>query len=326
MTFGEKTDIDKLNNVIIKSDDRIKSIYIDELEYSTYAIYYSSGERVSVEIPSPVNTSGRYEYYKTVEGEKKLLTQTRSYKEEEGWVAVCVSDELNINDPYEILKTIKRSTLRANCLSEYLQQQNGGIDNEAFKVGKQYYLYIIDNTEYLDFEETVKNPRFGWMYKYSATENTYRLYSRRREQFRKEIIAKNILCGVTPYMNRDKDGYNYQINEKDTTYKNVEKVFPTSDIIFDFQDENSNGHTQATYELKDGESIVFSRPSLIEVAQYGSYVRYYYKGSTVNPNTEHTLKAGELLTLYYKANEGDALYTTIRLAEGKIIKPTFKLE
>ena len=85
------------------------------------------------------------------------------------------------------------------------------------------------------------------MYKYSSSSGKYVLYSYRREQFRNEIIAKNILCGITPYIHQDDFKFNYQINESDVTYENVISVLPSVDMVFDFLDAD-NG-TKATYEL-----------------------------------------------------------------------------
>jgi len=138
------------------------------------------------------------------------------------------------------------------------------IDLEAFKENKQFYQYIIDNTKTYTDSANIEheNEAYGWTYYYNTQTNRYELYSTKRVEFRKEIIAKSVLAGVSPFIVRDSSKFNYQVNEKDKEYQKVVAVKPVVDMAFKFTDEQS-GKT-ATYKLQDGESILFYRPSLIE--------------------------------------------------------------
>ena len=222
----------------------------------------------------------------------------------------------------------------ARCLSEYIRFGDTEsviipeIDIEAFKESNQYYTLIIDRTQYIAGAvngQMVENPCYGWTYVYNPQTSKYELYSFRSEQFRTEIAAKSVLAGVSQYIVRDSNKFNYQLGETDTTYSNVVAVQPSVDIEFKFKDDASGGK-QATYKLKEGESILFSRPSLIEETQYGSYVRYYYKGTAIPSKADYELKGSDKLVLYYKLNDTDSFYTTAVFKSGTIICPSFSLE
>ena len=86
MEFGENVSYDYIESTILGADTRIKNVILSELDFGTYAIYYSSGSSKTI-----TNADGNTI---TVAEKSRYLAP--------GWRTVLISDELvGICDPFD---------------------------------------------------------------------------------------------------------------------------------------------------------------------------------------------------------------------------------
>lgn len=124
------------------------------------------------------------------------------------------------------------------------------------------------------------------IYKYSAQSKALFEYSTLIDDFRKQILAKSILAGVTPLYNQETT-FDYTIDQQfEYTSKDVQRV--STDLAIAPFGLNSSGtskeellnktvdksNNSATYTLKDNESIQFLAPSFITDINYSNYVKF----------------------------------------------------
>lgn len=66
LQFGEEIDYNDLYDVILQSDSRIKNIILDDIEYTTYAVYYQNNKvkeiAISDNVPEPTNANEKSMY------------------------------------------------------------------------------------------------------------------------------------------------------------------------------------------------------------------------------------------------------------------------
>lgn len=269
VNFGEEIDYDTLFSNILTSSPLIKNISLNQIQYYTYALYYSEDEYTGLK---------------------------------DGWKQVCVSDEYDY-----INVSITSEDIDNNRYSGILP----GTSVDVTTKGKN--VYFLDPTT-----------NFVFM---TDQDNNLVLYSTKRNDFRYEILAKNILAGITPLFVVDKNDFSYALNESNALYPAVEAMDIETQMVFDF-----NGST-ATYYPKENEVIQFVRPQLTTSVNYGTFIKYDYVGATVEQNQNHKLVNGESLVIYYKTEDSeDAPYTKVCYGDADdvrhlypIISPTFNL-
>lgn len=142
------------------------------------------------------------------------------------------------------------------------------------------------------------------------------------DKFRAEILAKNILAGITPFLIDVGGGYPYsfdQYTELDTyaDYVRTNMFIPIT---------LTATHPKYSITLQKNEIIEFSSPNLLDLREYGAFIYYEYIGSKVTKNTSHTLQSGEKICFFYKEADDDQLYRFDLYSKGAIIKPSFDLE
>lgn len=139
-------------------------------------------------------------------------------------------------------------------------------------------LYFICKSEDLTSTE---------IYKYSSRTRTFVPYAVDGEldTFRKQIIAKSILAGVTPLFNQE-SVFTYTIDQQvDTQQKDVDRI--TTDLVispFGFDnleakqlpEEAKDRVTSAQYQLKDNETLQFYAPSFVSKRNFSNYVAYQF--------------------------------------------------
>ena len=121
------------------------------------------------------------------------------------------------------------------------------------------------------------------IYKYNLNTKQFELYSQLVNDFRKQIIAKSVLAGVTPLYNQDVV-FNYTIDQQVVSQPDHVDRVSTDLVISPFGFENVENktpkklgtETSATYKLKDNESLQFLAPSFITKRNYSNYVAYQF--------------------------------------------------
>ena len=162
-----------------------------------------------------------------------------------------------------------------------------------------YVIYVdkVYNEAKADFEFAVKNTDIpeqlyyicksattgNDIYKYNLNTKQFELYSQLVNDFRKQIIAKSVLAGVTPLYNQDVV-FNYTIDQQVVSQPDHVDRVSTDLVISPFGFENVENktpkklgtETSATYKLKDNESLQFLAPSFITKRNYSNYVAYQF--------------------------------------------------
>ena len=169
------------------------------------------------------------------------------------------------------------------------------------------YIIVDTNIEALETKlQTLDDPtRFLFInkadnykvYKYNGTKDisedgkkvTLKLdeYSDKIQEFRTDILAKNILAGVTPLYNQ-KTTFQYTIDQQELLEDNdVDRITTDLDLSpFGYDDiippddpkpkPVEEGNNIATYKLKENEVLQFLGPSFITDENYSSYVMFEF--------------------------------------------------
>ena len=145
---------------------------------------------------------------------------------------------------------------------------------------------------------------------------------RKAEEFRTEIVAKNILAGITPYLVDAGGGYPYSLNSKYTLYQEADHVKTNVVIPLNFTADNPT----IEIELSDNEVIQISKPNLLELRTYGAYIYYEYIGKSIDAGDDYQLKSDESICFFYKEADKDSKYRFDLYGQGTIISPSMRLE
>ena len=105
------------------------------------------------------------------------------------------------------------------------------------------------------------------------------------DEFRKEIVAKNILAGITPFIVDVGGGYPYAFNNRKQLDDYADHVKTNMFIPMVFTSDKG----EYSITLRENEVIQFSSPNLLELRTYGPYIYYEYIGSRVDANTNYVL-------------------------------------
>lgn len=341
--FGEKIEYDTVYRIILNSDKRIKAVMLENIEYSTYAIYCEDTlngtvwKEVCVSDQHPGYLSGylnsddesMYEnYYTTITGSSNTSSIDNAvfismlptpgtydfYSETSGgdtqWYL-----ESSIIGPAPIPVSLEDYGIVPSSGADQLSVTVDGIYLNKFTSNM-----LIHGAYYMDLNS--EN-----VYVYDVASGAFNLYSDKRSQFRTEIFAKSILAGITPYLVEDGPLYQYQLVQQlaqpSTALSNIDHVTTNANIRFQFDVES----TQSTVELNENETVQFSRPSLFEETTYSTYVKYVMirnAGSQpISANTDYILGSGEQIIFLYKENDSDVQYKRDIYGPGTIICPSF---
>lgn len=142
------------------------------------------------------------------------------------------------------------------------------------------------------------------------------------KQFRKEIVAKNILAGITPYIVDVGGGYPYSFTNKAIVDTSADHVKTNLSIKMKF-DQNKSVQTVT---LKENEVLQFTKPNLLDLRTYGAYIYYEYVGKAVEAGKDYTLGSDECIAFFYKEADKDSKYRFDLYGPGTIIHPEFPLQ
>lgn len=237
--FGEEPSYDLIYNEIASCDERIKVVIMDDFVYTTYAVYLDSEA-------SPSSPEFKYIPISDYSSSESIIVRSKS----------DVDNSDGAPNP-DYIGEIRKS-LKAAAVS--LRKEKGLPDDELKN------LLFIDSTNGIAYKVNIK----------STDDIDLVVYSNKLNKIRTEIIARNILAGVTPLYDQN-DSFNISMNMNvkpelsgpTETVTTEIKIAPFG-LTTDF-DPNTRG---ADYTLKDNESIRLYAPSFITDATYSNYVKF----------------------------------------------------
>lgn len=151
-----------------------------------------------------------------------------------------------------------------------------------------------------------------------------------------DVVAKNVIGGVTPLYDKNKN-YSMNIGQASlNVYDNIKSITTDTELkYFDLASQSVSELNEKTLELLDNESLIFYAPNLIEKAEYSVGIKYvYYTTSEYNgqdsayipANTDYVLSVGQHLFLFWKEEDSaDAPYMYAKYDYGTILHSTTKL-
>ena len=234
-------------------------------------------------------------------------------------------EEINYDDLLECIKNadsrIKTAILDRLTYDTYavFYLDNGQINWFEVPVSDEAYNEFLKNPDTLfknAYEDGYSDYKDMWRQEWKR--NQVQSYC---EKFRTEIVAKNILAGVTPFIVDVGGGYPYTFNNKSEVDTSASHIKSNVYIKMKFDSE----HTSQSVTLTENEVIQFSRPNLLDIRSYGAYIYYEYIGKAVDADTDYTLGSDESIVFFYKEADKDNKYRCDIYGPGTIIHPTFQL-
>lgn len=313
INFGDEVTLDLVYDTVINADERIKAAIIDNLVFTTYAVYFDGSDYKEVEISSedidPVDISITYNL-PTFEIQHPSYN-TGTYILFNGHRYRCVEhvdkDEIWVESKWqldEINLTSNESTFTnkigignyEQCVFVYEESQwklNGEV------VSLEEYGIVVDG--YIDEGDILKA---GVSIK---------------TQLRDEIYAKSVLAGTTQFFVKS-EPFNYNLNQ--TFIKQIDDIEKVSSNVTITFSQNS-----PEYKLKDNENLQFYAPNLIDGIEYSNYVKYeYYIKDGITADSDYQLKPNEFIIFYWKEEDSrTAMYQYAVYGEGNIFKSSFNI-
>ena len=229
----------------------------------------------------------------------------------------------SVPDYNEIYDTILAADNRIKAL--ILEE----LDYETFAI------YTIDNKEAIEIriDDGSERPVEDTSGKYVVDGNDYQPHKMWKE-FRNEIYAKSVLCGVTQ-LYPDKNKFVYSINQEAVdVLENVHRIDTgvTIGMAGSVPDEgNGSPYYSSSVTIADNESILLSMPSLIKDKDYASYVKYlvHTSESDILADTEYELSGDDFIIFFWKNSDTDTFYTYQKYtseSDAKYLCPTFNMK
>ena len=311
--FAEAITLERINDLIVNSDERIKSAIIDNIEYTTYAVYWDGNEFVEVDISSddvnPITVKIEYavaEYnplsgyalddFCTYNGQRYKCTTAINAPAGRWNVNKWTADDLIISQDYQTFV----GKVGFNNYNSFIFTYDG--------TDWELNSSVVDISEY-GFEIT-GTPQLG---------DKFISHVSVANQIKGEVMTKSILAGVTPFYKND-ELFDYSFNHMYTNvYNEVERISSNVTITLN--------QTNPSYTLKENEYIQFYAPNFINGTSYSNFVKFEYNINTdVSANSDYQLKSGEYIIFYWKTDDNVIdVYNYYVYGQGNVIKPTFAL-
>lgn len=247
--FGEEPNYDLIYNEIATSDERIKVVIMDDFVYTTYAVYMDKP------------TSSSEPEFKFIPVSDYSTCESIIVRDKSAIPPVIV----NTGSEEGIKKHIKKKLVEA----VNLLKGNGNSGKASIEEIKNWLL--VDSTYGIAYKVDKSIKEIG-----ELTDGDLVIYSDKLLEIRKEIIARNILAGVTPLFDPD-DSFNLSLNMKIDNNMSQNTNFISTGLTispFGIGALYNPSVRSATYKLKDNESIRFYAPSFITDRTYSNYVRF----------------------------------------------------
>lgn len=187
-------------------------------------------------------------------------------------------------------------------------------------------IYADDDTTYEDFSgETV-----------TMKEGINEILVSSNKGLSKEIVAKNVLAGVTPMYDEDTK-FSFDISHKNTEIvKEIERADTYAEVVFnDIHSTSQVGSYTEEEPILDNEALILYTPSLIEESSYSASVKYIYyttdeyTGEYIEylpANRDMILERGQYIFVFWKNEDSkDAPYLYAKYGPGTILHSTTRL-
>lgn len=252
--FGEEPSYDIIYNSIVSCDERIKVLILDDFKYTTFATYlgYSKDDE-----------SGDLEF---------KYIPISDY-------ATC--SRLIVRDGTNCSCGQSKDTTTVAAIKNNLQEaadkilgNNSDTKNKVTPTENQ-----IESYRFID---SVNGIMYKWPKKKAssaagADPTLLELYSARLLDIRTEVIARNVLAGVTPLFDVPTTPFktSLNMNQIDGLTASVSNIATSLEIApFGFDAAYDEQKRSATYKLRANESLRFLAPSFISDKTYANYVKY----------------------------------------------------
>lgn len=301
--FGDKIQDDYLYKIISEADNRIKNVILDNINYTTYAVYYDK----------PIDAPGVF-YEIPVSGD--------------------IADSCTVESIYNISADV----IKVNATTFINKLYSTGVLTSYAPIS---FKYDGTNSVWKIGSTSVTLSQYGiTISNYSPVNNDeFSVRISRQTQFRNEIRAKSMLAGVTPLLIHEEQ-FDFQMNQSYTSnppattdvppvtvspvIDNIVSIYPKTTITVSSSAGNLN---EGTYQLRANESIQLYAPNLLSQETFNNYVKFECNfTNTIQPDTYYKLQANEYIVFYWKASSSDQIYSYAMYGEGQIIKSSFALD
>lgn len=359
LSFGESVSLDDLLTIIKKSDERIKNVLLDNITYSTYAVYYDDVEKSykEIEISStdeePVSINVIQEQ---VDPENILNVEALKYTKVPFGTPYYASNKLNdysfvgnttsdilVDNIYDTYATIKIDDITYFVKQKDIHAGYYFIDyilsNDIIDYSTYTFIYNGTNWTLNDNIVTLEDYGIKIISETGTPQENDKIEVRIsiKTQLQNEIYAKSVLAGTTQLFVND-ENFDYKINQLSIkTYTNpyitdpptLSSVTQTGILIDNVV--SLKGATQVVLEknkkkvIESNETVQLIAPNLLDLTSYSNYVRFEYLGQIVQKDSSYQLSDNEWLILYWKASDDDVIFNYAVYGAGNFICPTFTL-
>lgn len=289
--FGEEIDYDDVYNTILNADSRISAIHLQDINYTTYAVYRGGDLRKEISddyIEVPVNS----------------IASSPWQKEDTDNASVCVGD---YNESTGVF-TPKVGTIPNRGLDSVIVN----LDNESGSPFKKYVCFDI-----FSFGQTPET--YLCIDKYNGIsegqffgQDIIVRYPFATD-FATDIYAKSILNGNTPLIKKDTT-FARSINQK---YENFSGA---SDVYYLTTDAEMTLNQNGAYRVRQNENIQIFSPSYTTKRTFiFGYKLQYLLSHTIPADTDYRLQSGEEILVIGRPSDSEK-YRWYYYKEGDIIK------
>lgn len=347
VVFGESIEYDKVFDMIMQADERIKAIALDTLNYETYAIYYDTRKEAYQEINISNRNLYNECYVTSIPGDKPLF---RVYADENHLEEITPqkdvyyldlpTNEVYVYSPIDNACIYKCPDMRTDIFAKSVL---AGVTQ--FLIPANNYNYSMEQHYEL---EAANIDRITTNAVCNVAKGLKKAGPKSVLDINTDIeLDKPVIPGSLRVVLSDdsllhddgkgnvyKDGENVGHIDYPTGVLQVDGVTPSEGVInYENNDVVASYNESLEYPVKQNENIYLTAPSLIQKAQYSGYVKYQFQlnGTTENPKvirseSEYQLISGESITFYWKSRDDeDAGYDYYKYGPGTIINPTFTL-
>lgn len=294
--FGDEIQQEYLRSIILAADSRIKNVILDNIEYTTYAVYMDANGNYN-EMPVSGDWNNKCNLLVTNSDDTPISTFTAT-----------VDSDTFVNKMFSINR-YNYSTYLFQYMGDSLGWGLQNIDSSSFS-----------GVDLIDYGITLSGDEPA------ISDKIYAQVSK-ETQFKDEIFVKSVLSGITPFFVQDEeidltfDKWQFLY---DFCYSNIKSISPEVDIAIDLSSSESY-----SYKMRQNESVQLFSPNLLQQAVYNNYVKFEINlvtpNMSIDTNTYYELKEQEYIIFYWKSSSSTSLYQFVIYGEGCIIKPSFIL-
>ena len=316
LTFGEELDLDYIYDILTNADTRIRSVFLDSVTYTTYAICYNGVNYVEIPI-NEVTDSITLEYQPHGIDEDAKLNWDCSVISPSQLEAKMA--EWRTNHP-ELFTQSLGATMTWNFWIKHVFSNNTWTHTYHFKpsnsTATEAQCQVTASQCGLSFTEKELTQQSN------EPNSEYHVIIPQQYTIREDIYAKSALAGATQFLVKD-ESVDLAGNQFATTLvEDVAKIKPELEITLHsntYSDPNGN-----IYTMKENESVKFYAPNLLDSTTYSNYTRFEcLLNDNIASDVDYRLGPDECIIFYWKESSNtDDVYKYAAYGEGCIIKPS----